>query len=73
MVTIRVARKSSGKPAPNQRVSISFSGGRGVSRAEITDANGDAHFDVAPGTGKVIVNGTSRHEGMISGRTVIYI
>lgn len=72
MVTVRVVWQSSGKAADNQRVTLSFDG-RGVTPNQVTDRNGEAHFDAAPGSGKVIVNGTTRHHGRIEGRVVVYI
>jgi hypothetical protein len=73
MVSVQVVWKSSGKAADNQRVVLSFDGLRGVTGSEITDRNGEAHFDAAPGSGKVIVNGTNKQQGRLEGRVVVYI
>lgn len=73
MVSVRVVWKSSGRPAGNQRVMLSFSGLRGVTSERITDDNGNVHFDAAPGDGKIIVNGSTRHDGRIEGRVVVYV
>lgn len=73
MVSVKVVWQSSGSAADNQRVVLSFDGLRGVTGSEITDRNGEAHFDAAPGSGKVIVNGTTRHHGRIEGRVIVYI
>lgn len=56
MVTVRVFFADSGKPAERVKVALSFSGIlRGVTGDEFTDRNGDAFFDVKPGSGKVFV------------------
>jgi hypothetical protein len=73
MVSVKVVWNSTGKPADNQRVVLSFDGLRGVTSSEITDGSGTAHFDAAPGSGKVIVNGTTRHHGRIEGSVTVYI
>jgi len=75
MVTVRVIRKSSGKPVKGKKVALGinslFSGG--VTRGEWTDSTGDAHFDIKPGQGKVYVSGAKEFEGHLSGRIVVYI
>jgi hypothetical protein len=75
MVTVKVVWKSSGKAAKDQKVSLGidtfFSGG--VTKSQWTDSNGEAHFDVRPNPGKVFVNGTTRYQGHLSGRVVVYI
>ncbi len=38
-----------------------------------TAYNGEAHFDVRPNAGSVLVNGTTKYEGSLSGYLVIYI
>jgi len=74
MVTIRVLFADSGKPAERVKVSLGFSGLlRGVTGDEFTDKNGDTHFDVKSGSGKVFVKGKKVHEGNLSGRVVVYI
>ncbi len=73
VVSVKVVWRSSGRGAENQRVTMSFDGLRGVTSSEITDRNGEVHFDAAPGAGKVIVNGTVCHAGRIEGRVVVYI
>ena len=75
MVTVRVVNQSSGKPAKGQKVALGISGlfTGGVTRSELTDSNGDAHFDIQPGHGKVYVNGSKAYEGHLSGRVVVYI
>lgn len=73
MVTIKVCSKSSGKPVVGARVSISFNGLlRGVSGNEFTDSNGEAHFNVDPGSGKVFVRGDNAFEGDLRGRVIVY-
>ncbi len=73
MVTVKVGWQSSGSAADNQRVLLSFDGLRGVTGSAITDRNGEAPFDAAPGSDKAIVNGTTRHHGRIEGRVMVYI
>ena len=75
MVTVKVISKSSGKPIKGKKVALGidavFSGG--VTKGEWTDSNGEAHFDVKPNHGKVFVDGSTKHEGYLSGRVVVYI
>ena len=73
MVSVKVVYASSGKPASGKRVCVSFSGLRGVTGNQITDSNGEAHFDAKPGHGKVIVNGTTKFEGKVEGRVPVYV
>jgi len=75
MVTVRVIHQSSGKPVKGKKVALGISGlfSGGVTKAEWTDANGDAHFAVKPNHGKVFVNGSNKYEGYLSGRVVVYI
>lgn len=73
MVTVQVICRSTGKPLKSQRVGIAFDGiFRGHTADGYTDADGNVHFDVDPGPGKVYVSGHKAHEGYISGRTVVY-
>lgn len=74
MITVKVIRQSSGKPAEGKKVSLGFSSlGRGVTHSEWTDRNGEAHFDAKNGDGKVFVDGSTKHTGYLSGRIVVYI
>ena len=74
MITVKVVWKSSGKPAEGKKVMISYDGiSRGVSRNEFTNRNGEARFDTKPGSGKVIVSGTTVYRGRIEGHVVVYI
>jgi hypothetical protein len=75
MVTVKVIWQSSGKPAESKRVSlgIDHTFTSGSSGDQFTDSNGEAHFDVKPGRGKVYVNGKTEYEGSLSGRVVVYI
>ena len=75
MVTVRVIHRNSGKPIKGKKVALGISGllSGGVTRGEWTDNNGDAHFDVKPGHGKVYVSGTKEYEGHLSGRIVVHI
>jgi len=73
MVTVQVYWSSSGKPAGNQRVMLSFDGMRGVTSSQITNSEGRAHFDYNPGSGKVIVNGETKTQGQLSGNVIVYI
>jgi hypothetical protein len=71
MITIY---QSSGKPAEGKKVALGFSSLlRGVTSGEYTDRHGEAHFNADNGNGKVYVPGTTRHEGYLSGRVVVYI
>lgn len=75
MITVKVIRQSSGKPAEGKKVSLGFNAlfSGGVTRSQYTDRNGEAHFDNNNGDGKVFVDGSTKHEGYLSGRIVIYI
>jgi hypothetical protein len=75
MVTVKVVSKSSGDPVKDKKVALGissiFSGG--VTKGEWTNSDGEAHFDVKPSQGKVFVDGSTKHEGYLSGRIVVYI
>jgi len=73
MFTIQVIASSSGDPVENIKVCVSFSGFRGMTDEIWTNKKGEAHFDYAPGDGKVFLNGRTSYEGDISGRVVIYV
>lgn len=74
MITVRVHSKNTGRAEKGVAVSIGFDGWfRGVTGKVITDSNGDAHFDCDPGHGRVYVHGKTVFEGMIEGRTVVYV
>lgn len=74
MVTVRVYSKGTGRPAKGRKVSVSFdSWTRGVTKGVISDANGEANFDTAPGTGKVYVDGDKVFEGRVEGRVMVYV
>ncbi len=75
MVTVKVIRRSSGEPVKGKKVTLGisalFSGG--ITSSEWTDSDGEAHFDVKPNQGKVFVDGSTKYEGHLSGRVVVYI
>lgn len=75
MITVKVIHQSSGNPVKGRKVALGinalFSGG--VTHGEWTDSNGEAHFDVKPNQGKVFVDGSTKYEGHLSGRIVVYI
>jgi len=73
MVSVKVSYRSTGKPAKSKRAALGFSGFRGMSSAKYTDSNGEAHFNVNPGQGKVYVGGKNVYEGYLSGMVVVYI
>jgi hypothetical protein len=74
MITVRVVSKASGKAQKGVPVAISFDGWfRGVTGKEITDGNGDAHFDCDPGSGMVHIRGRRVYEGRIGGRIIVYL
>ncbi|MEE4357346.1 MAG: hypothetical protein V2I97_12840 [Desulfococcaceae bacterium] len=74
MVSVQVVRQSSGKPAEGKKVVLSFDGlSRGVTGHEYTNRNGEAHFGANPGSGKVIVDGSTVYNGRIAGRVVVYV
>lgn len=74
MVTVKVVSQSTGKPVKGRRVSVGFSSMlRGITSAEYTDSNGEAHFNADPGQGEVYVDGRTAYKGKISGRVVVYV
>jgi hypothetical protein len=74
MITICVYHQSNGKPAAHEKVHLSFGGDwTGSFLNEYTDSNGEAHFNTEPRTGKVIVGGSERFSGYLSGKVVVYI
>lgn len=75
MVTVKLMSKSSGNPIKGKKVALGMEHliGTGVTSGEWTDSNGEAHFDVKPGQGKVYVDGSNRHHGHLSGRVVVYV
>lgn len=75
MVTVQVFSKSTGDPVKHAKVALGFSSllGSGVTDGEYTDSEGEAHFDVKPQHGKVYVNGSTKKEGYLSGRIVVYV
>lgn len=75
MVTVKVVSKSSGNPVKGKKVALGIDGlfSGGVTKGEWTDSDGEAHFDVKPAHGKVFVDGSTKHEGHLSGRVVVYI
>jgi hypothetical protein len=70
MFTICVHSKSSGNPVGSKKVFVSFGS---TWLEEYTNSSGEAHFDTYPRTGEVIVEGTTRHSGHLSGKVVVYI
>jgi hypothetical protein len=73
MVSVKVLWTRDGKPAEGRKVAVSFHGLRGITESQYTDRQGEVHFDVAPGTGEIYVDGSSKHHGRIEGRVVVYI
>lgn len=74
MVSVKVLRKSTGRPVKSARVAISFDGWtRGMSKTQYTDADGEAHFSNDPGNGTIYVNGSTVYKGKIQGMKHIYI
>lgn len=71
MITVKVIHRSSGKPVKGKKVALKVP--TGVTDGEWTNSEGEAHFDVKPNHGKVFVDGSSKHEGHLSGRVVVYI
>lgn len=71
MITVKVIRQSSGDPIQGKKVSLKLA--HGVTDSEFTDRNGEAHFDNTPANGKVFVDGSTVHEGYLSGRVVVYV
>lgn len=74
MVSVKVCWRQTGKPAKGRRIVVSFDGlTRGITETKYSDDNGDAHFDAAPGSGKVYVDGSTAFTGRVEGRVVVYI
>lgn len=75
MVTVKVIYKDDGEPAKDQKVAVGIDGfwSGGTSSDEWTDAEGEAHFDITPGEGKVWVGRDIAFKGNIAGRVIVYI
>jgi hypothetical protein len=74
MYTVKVIYKDNGKPAKDKRVCVGYDGfGRGVTKEQWTDSDGEAHFDYDNGKGDIFVNGKTVYKGKIEGRMVVYI
>lgn len=75
MVTVKVIRKSSGEAAIGKKVALGIEHtiGTGMTHGEWTNSDGEAHFDVKSGRGKVYVDGSKKYEGNLSGRVYVYI
>jgi hypothetical protein len=78
MVTVKVVRKDSGKPARDRKVSLYLQGsflgmGGGVTKNVYTDSEGEAHFEVESSSGEIYVDGVTRHQGRLAGRVVVYV
>lgn len=75
MVTVKVVYEKSGKPAEGKKVALYVSRflASGVTSGEWTDSRGEAHFDIEPCSGKVYVDGSTKYDGHLSGRMVVYI
>lgn len=71
MVTVKVVSKSTGNPQQNQRVVLSVFDG--VTKSEYTDSKGEAHFNISPQNGEIIVNGRTVEKGRLEGKMVVYI
>lgn len=73
MITIKVYSNSTGKAVSGAKVSVSKSGFLGSTIGpKTTDKDGEAHFDIAPFTGKVYVDGREVESGFISGKKRVY-
>jgi hypothetical protein len=75
LATIKVIHQNSGKPIKRKKVALGIGNllSGGVTHGERTDSNGEAHFAVKSGHGKVFVDGSKRYEGHLSGRVIVYI
>lgn len=75
MVTVKLVSKSSGNPIKGKKVGLGMEHtiGTGITSGEWTNSDGEAHFDVKPGQGKVYVDGSKKHHGHLSGRVVVYV
>lgn len=74
MVTVRAFYSSSGRAAKGVNVTVFFDGFlRGHMGPVITNEDGDAHFDVDPGSGEVFVDSKSRYKGSLRGRVIVYL
>lgn len=68
MVSVKVIYTSSGKPATAQKVSIGFEGFfRGFSETQLTDNQGETHFNNDPGNGTIYINGKAVFKGLVAG------
>ena len=72
MVTIQVIRKATGKPIANEKVFISFDSWLRGWLEERTGESGEARFDADPGSGKVIVRGSTL-ETYLRGTVTVHV
>jgi hypothetical protein len=70
LLTVQVFSRHSGNPVKSVKVSIQW--GTTHSGPVYTDAAGDAHFSVGPGSGQVYVDGRLVKAGHLSGRVAVY-
>jgi len=80
VVTVKIVKKSDGKPVKDKKVSVSTRGvglldAAGQSSDKVrTDSEGEAHFqNIRPSNGKIYIDGSIVYEGKIEGRVVVYI
>lgn len=74
MFTVLVNERSTGRPVRGKKVSVIFNGlFRGCAKDQYTDSMGEAHFSEENGRGTIYIDGSSRYEGEIAGRIVLYI
>jgi hypothetical protein len=71
--TVRLLSKTSGRPTRGKKVALGMEHtiGADVTHGERTDSDGEAHFDVKPGHGKIYVGGSKRHEGHLFGGVIV--
>jgi hypothetical protein len=72
MITVKVCYQSSGEPAEDKTVSL---GVEELFRTdyELTDSDGEAHFNVEPCPGRVFVDGSIAFKGYLEERIVVYV
>lgn len=71
MITIRVAMKFTNEPLKRTLVVLQMDASDAEAGPVPTDRTGVAHFDIPPGSGKVLVSGVERYHGHLEDEVLV--
>jgi len=71
MITVRVFMKVTGQPLKRTPVVLQMDANDTGTGPVATDRNGIVHFDLSPGSGKILISGIERYHGHIEGEVPI--